>query len=157
MCELCEYKVRSIVEHKRIIHESISRVWISLSQHVYPNPCYHASDNAVSYLGHFWGWISDFLDFWLRPRRSPISLNESLYLSLYLWQNSTIITLDSNNSAPDHLIELKFGTINPLRMYIMLLMSEQLSTAVISCQQLSTAVNSYFSHHNRRKSMLAGS
>ena len=34
--------------------------------------------------------------------------------------------LELNNSAPDHLIELKFGIINHLRMYIKMLMPEQL-------------------------------
>ena len=45
-------------------------------------------------------------------------------VSLYPWQNSSIITLELNNSSPDHLIELKFGILNHLRMYIMMLMSE---------------------------------
>ena len=67
-------------------------------------------------------------------------LGGALYLwmsvCLRVWKNSSILTLELNNSAPDHLIELKFGTLNHLRMYIMMLMSEQLSTAVISCQQL---------------------
>ena len=78
-------------------------------------------------------------------------LGGALYLRICLsvspGQNFLILTLELNNSAPDHLIELKFGTLNHLRMYIMMLMLEQLSSAV----------NSYFSHHDRRKSMLEAS
>ena len=70
------------------------------------------------------------------PGLTPIPLNVSLYVSMSERQNSSILTLELNNSAPDHLIELKFGTLNHFRMYIMMLTSEQLSTAVISCQQL---------------------
>ena len=62
--------------------------------------------------------------FWLWPRRSPIFLNVCLSVSVSPWQNSSIITSELNNSAPDHLIELKFSTLNHLRMYIMMLMSE---------------------------------
>ena len=45
-------------------------------------------------------------------------------LRMPFWQKSSILTLELNNSAPDHLIELKFGILNHLRMYIMMLMSE---------------------------------
>ena len=67
-------------------------------------------------------------------------MSVSEYLSIYLRENSSIFTLELNNSATDHLIELEFGTLNHIRIYILMLMSEQLSTAVICCQQLSTAV-----------------
>ena len=60
----------------------------------------------------------------------------SLYLFLYISKKTSIFTLELSNSAPDHLIEQKFGTLNHRRMYIIMLMSEQLSTAVISCQKL---------------------
>ena len=42
------------------------------------------------------------------------------------------VTLELNNSAPDHLIELNFSTLNHFRMYIMMLMLEQLSAAANS-------------------------
>ena len=77
--------------------------------------------------------------FWLWPCWSPVSLNVclSLFLCLSLRQNSSFLTLELNNSVPNHRIQLKFGT---LRMYMMILMSKQMSSAVISCQQLLTAV-----------------
>ena len=72
----------------------------------------------------------------LAPTSGEPYISKSIRVCLSLRENSSILTSELNNSAPDHLIELKFGTLNHLRMYIMMLMSEQLSTAVISCQQL---------------------
>ena len=85
------------------------------------------------------------------PCDSPGLWKAQSWVEQPCWTLSWVLTSELNNSPPDHLIELKFGTLNHLRMYIIMLMSEQLSTAVISCQQL------FFSCRDRRKSMLEAS
>ena len=79
----------------------------------------------------------------LAPTSEEPYISESVYLclSLSIYLSETELS-KSNISAPDHLIQMKFGSFISLRLKIMILTSEQLATAVISCQQLSTTVDS---------------
>ena len=60
----------------------------------------------------------------LAPTSEEPYISECLCLSMYLWKNCSNLTSELYNSAPDHLIELKFGTLNHLRMFITMLRSE---------------------------------